>query len=62
MRTTPRVTLILKQASSAARLHKILAQKIVVTVVIQILHVFSKIPPNFEALIDEACKNVSDKK
>ena len=31
MRTTPRVILILKQASSAARLHKTLAQKIVVT-------------------------------
>ena len=31
MRTTPRVTLILKQASSAAILHKTLAQKIVVT-------------------------------
>ena len=32
MGTTPRVILILKQASSAARLHKTLAQKIVVTV------------------------------
>ena len=31
MRTTPRVILILKQASSAATLHKILAQKNVVT-------------------------------
>ena len=31
MRTTPRVTLILKQASSATRLHETLAQKIVVT-------------------------------
>ena len=34
MRTTPRVILILKQASSAARLHKTLAQKTVVTVVL----------------------------
>ena len=32
MRTTPRVILILKQASSAARLHKTQAQKNVVTV------------------------------
>ena len=31
MRTTPRVILILKQASSAAKLHKTLAQKNVVT-------------------------------
>ena len=31
MRTTPRVILILKQASSAATLHKILAQKLVLT-------------------------------
>ena len=31
MRTTPRVILILKQASSAARLHKTLAQKVVLT-------------------------------
>ena len=31
MKTTPRVILILKQASSAVRLHKTLAQKIVVT-------------------------------
>ena len=31
MRTTPRVILILKQASSAARLHKTLAQKQVLT-------------------------------
>ena len=36
MRTTPKVILILKQASSTARLHKTLAQKIVVTVVCQI--------------------------
>ena len=33
MRTTPGVILILKQAPSAARLHKILAQKLVLTVV-----------------------------
>ena len=32
MRTTPRVILILKQASSAARLHKTLAQKMAMTV------------------------------
>ena len=35
MRTTPRVILILKQASSAARLHKTLAQKLVLTEPIQ---------------------------
>ena len=33
MMTTPRVILILKQAPSAARLHKTLAQKLVLTVV-----------------------------
>ena len=37
MRTTPRVILILKQASSAARLHKNLAQKLVLTVLWRIV-------------------------
>ena len=38
MRTTPRVILILKQASSAARLHKTLAQKLHLTETILKIH------------------------
>ena len=60
MRTTPRVTLILKQESSAARLHKTLAQKSVVTVPPHRLEVSFDYRENFTEIAPQPAKTACE--